>query len=115
MADNLVMEQRREPRFTVDQPVAVTLLGEREVRATATVKDASGRGLGLTLTHAVKLGTALKIEIEDAILLGEVVHCQPAEGGGYLIGVELHQALYTTAELRELAKEFVGELPTPVA
>jgi hypothetical protein len=45
-------------------------------------------------------GTALKIEVDDCLFLGEVIYCREDEASFY-VGVELEQALYG---LRELAR-----------
>jgi PilZ domain len=102
------MEQRREPRFEADQAVAVTLLGETELKHSARVKNASGRGLALEMCSPVAPGTALKIEFDDAVVLGEAVYCRGAKGQ-HLVGVELDQMLCGLTELGRKLQEFTGE------
>src|SRR5437763_1917436 len=80
------MEQRREPRFELDQAVTVTILGDPEVLRTAKVKNRSGRGLGLEMAYPVGIGDALKIEFKDSILLGEVMYCR-GDHGSYYVGL----------------------------
>jgi hypothetical protein len=99
------MEQRREPRFETDQPVEITVLGDLEVRLAARVRNASGRGLALETTEAVAPGTALRIDLDDAVVLGEAVYCRPGSGT-HLIGVELDQVLCGLAELGRRLQEF---------
>jgi hypothetical protein len=112
------MEQRREPRFEIDQPVAVTLLGGREIPLRARVKNASGRGVALEVDAPVSPGTALKIVLDDAVVLGEAVYCRKS-GSSHLIGVELDQMLCGLAELGRKLQEFAvdeseRQLPYPV-
>ena len=102
------MDQRRERRFSTDQPVAVTVLGDCETRHTATVKNASSRGMALEMTAPVAPGTALKIEFEDAVVLGEAVFCRSGPDS-HLVGVELDQVLCGLAELSRRLREFAGE------
>ncbi len=102
-ADTLFMEQRRETRMVKDQSVKLTILGNPDICRTAKVKNTSGRGLGLEMAFPVGIGCALKIELEDAILLGEAMYCR-GENGAYYIGVELLQAL---CGLRELSRAFL--------
>ncbi len=102
------MEQRREPRFTTDQPVTVTVLGPCEQRHEAKVKNASGRGLALEMPEAVAPGTALKIELDDSVVLGEAVYCR-REPESHLIGVELDQVLCGLTELGRKLQEFATE------
>jgi hypothetical protein len=90
----------------VDQPVAVTIYGRPDLQLTATVRSASALGLGLEMSTPTTPGTALKIRLDDAILLGEIVHCRPVEGGGYMVGVRLEQALNGLAELARALEAF---------
>jgi len=102
------MDQRREPRFVLDQCVTVTILGGSGTRFKARVKNAAGRGLGLEMSHPVGIGSALKIEIEDSILLGESMYCR-SENGAYFVGVELEQGLFGLGALHRILQAFAGE------
>ena len=79
----------------------------------AVVKNASGCGLGLGMQSAIRSGAAVKIEVEDTILLGEAVYCRQ-EQHYFLVGVVLKQALYGSADLARLADEFFEEVNAPV-
>jgi hypothetical protein len=92
------MDQRREPRFQADQPVVVTILTEPPVRMAARVKNASGRGLGLVSPQPIPSGAAIRIEIDDAVVLGESIYCR-SQQGSHLVGVELDQVLVGLTEL----------------
>jgi hypothetical protein len=102
------MEQRREPRFVADQPISVTVMGQCDARYVGIVKNASGRGLGLELPVCVPPGTALKIELDNSMILGEAVFCRP-QNGAYFVGVELREALRGLSELAEIVKGFSEE------
>jgi hypothetical protein len=102
------MEQRREPRFQADQPVVVTVLSDPEVRLDARVQNASGRGLGLVTAIPVEPGAAIRIEIDDSIVLGEAIYCR-AESGSHFIGVELDQVLVGLTELGRILEGFSPE------
>jgi hypothetical protein len=111
------MNQRREPRFPVDRPIAVTVFGPPDTRVEARIRNAAGRGLGLELAAPLATGTALKIDLEDSILLGEVIYCRVQEGGWY-VGVELVHALNGLVELASIMRGFVdapsrAEQPRP--
>jgi len=99
------MDQRREPRFVVNQIVTATVLGPYPRTETATVQNASGRGVALVLKAPVEVGAPLKIEFGDAMALGEAVHCH-SMAQGYLIGIALDQALYGLSELGKKLLEF---------
>jgi len=102
------MKQRLEARIPADRSVAVTLLGDIDTPLKALVKDISARGIGLQLEHAVSVGTALKIELDDAFVLGEVVYCRP-DGASFTVGVHLEQALTGLAELRRTMEALAGD------
>lgn len=92
------MDNRCEPRFTADQNISITVLSACPSRMNARVRNASGRGLGLLLPAAIPPGTAIRIDLDDAIILGEVIYCC-ADGDGYFMGIHLEQMLRDLADL----------------
>jgi len=74
----------------------------------ALIRNASGRGVGLELNSPLATGTALKIALEDAILLGEVIYCELRDGKWYT-GVEVEHALCGLAELAAVLRDFTAE------
>jgi hypothetical protein len=104
------MEQRREPRFEADRPVTVTVLTEPPTRLEARVQNASGRGLGLLIPEAVDPGAAIRIEIDDSMVLGEAIYCRH-ERDGHFIGVELDQVLVGLTELGRNLAAFSSGVP----
>jgi hypothetical protein len=106
--DKRSMNQRLEARISADRSVAVTLLGDIDTPLKARVKDISGSGIGLELEQAVTAGTALKIELDDALVLGEVVYCR-RDGVSFTVGVRLEQELTGLAELRRTVEAFAGD------
>ena len=100
------MNQRRELRIEIDQSVRVTIFGEPDIQLPARIKNVSPRGVGLELQGPVAVGAALKIELDDALLLGEVIYCREDEAS-YYVGVELEHSL---CGLRDLA-EALGACP----
>jgi hypothetical protein len=103
------MEQRRESRFRADQPVVVTVLSESEVRLEARVRNASGRGLGIVTAVPLPPGAAIRIEMDDAMVLGEAIYCR-SDREGYFIGVELDQVLVGLTELGRSLAAFSSEI-----
>jgi len=53
----------------------------------------------------VPAGTALKVELDDALLLGEVIYCRPDESVFY-VGVELEHALCGLGELSRMVNTY---------
>jgi hypothetical protein len=99
------MNQRREARFAVDQPVEVVVFGSPDLHLQGRIQNASGQGIGLLLTQRLATGKTLKINLVDGILLGEVIYCQ-AQGENWYLGVELEHALFGLTELAEALRGF---------
>ena len=102
------MNQRRDARFQTDQPVQITLYGTPDTQVTGRVKNVSGRGVGIETEGRIAIGAALKVALEDAILLGEVIYCRD-QGGSYYIGIELEHALFGLADLAAAVSSFSEE------
>ena len=102
------MEQRCEPRFSANQSILLTILGENECQVPARIKNISGRGLGLEVSVAVQPGAALKIEAPDAIYLAEAVFCRK-DPHSYFVGAALEQMLSGLAELGRILQQFQDE------
>ena len=63
-----------------------------------------GRRLIARVGERLTEGTALRIDCEDAFLLGEVLGCWQ-ERGAIFVALELHHALTRLAELAEMRNE----------
>jgi hypothetical protein len=55
----------------------------------------------LLLSGRVSPGDAVKIDIDDDLLLGEICYCE-TQGADFIVGVELDQALAGLSELARL-------------
>jgi hypothetical protein len=105
------MDKRREPRFAAEQRVTIVTLGERQFRQMAVIRNASGTGLGLFVKTEIPAGSVLRIELEDAIILGEAMYSRPMEDGQF-VGVQLEQVLRGLGELHRRFGEFREEVET---
>jgi hypothetical protein len=99
------MEQRRETRVDGDQPAWITIYGKVDKRSPGRIRNISGRGMGMEVGEPVGTGSALKIEVGDVMLLGEVIYCR-RDGQGYYIGIELDQAVHSLVVLGNSLREF---------
>jgi len=102
------MEKRREPRYSPGEPVMVSILTGEQSTHCATVKNGSGNGMALAMPVPVKPGAAVKILLDDSLLLGEAVHCSPLEGG-FLVGVHLESKLTQLSRLAQMLEKFAGD------
>lgn len=101
-------DRRREPRFSTDQPAELVLLSEGDLRLPVQVLEISGSGLRFLADRAVRADSAVRIDFNNCILLGEICYCA-ASPGGYLCGVELEQALTNVSDLMRLMTSVMGE------
>lgn len=95
------MERRSSLRVGFNQSVRVTALGGNRCQMAARALDASERGIRLLLPADLKPGDLVRIDVDDALLLGEVCYCQPGEGG-FTAGIKLDQALDRIGDLARL-------------
>jgi hypothetical protein len=104
------MERRREPRFDVDQEARVTLLGDEQVCLDARVVNMSGRGMSLLLDRPVAVNSLVRIDLKDAMLLGEVCY-SVQQGERHAIGVNLEEVISNFTELARLAEAVREQVP----
>jgi PilZ domain len=95
-------------RLNVDRPVCVTGLDACPVRCTGTVRNLSGRGMRLTVPQAIPPGTAVRVDADNVMFLGEICYCVP-EGSGYSVGLMLEHILTKLDELERLNQSLFGD------
>jgi len=66
-----------------------------------------GHRMQVKLSKWVESGSAVKVEADNTIALGEVSYCHP-EGEGYVVWVELLQTLHDVAEMSRLARALLS-------
>jgi hypothetical protein len=66
-----------------------------------------GRMMQLKLSKRADIGSAVKVETGDTMSLGEVSYCRP-EGDGYVVWVQVMQALHDVTELSRLARALLA-------
>ena len=102
------MERRNELRVALDQAVRVTCLDRNQHVLVGRAVNLSGRGIRVFLQVSLRAGEPVRIDIEDTLLLGEVCYCQP-EDDGFVVGVEIDQALGSLRDLARLNRALLGE------
>jgi hypothetical protein len=108
-----MLERRSEPRFSLHQAVTVTQLGPestllQEKGPNAKLIDLSGKGMRILVTERFPLEAAVQVELENAMILGEVRYCVQ-EPNGFMIGVEIHHSLLNLAKIAGLRRAFLRE------
>ena len=75
----------------------------------------SGKRLSLEIDEAVAVSTAISVEYEDALFLGEVVGCARSDQG-WSVQVQVEQILTGLQSLMALRAHLVGEsVPQPLS
>lgn len=102
-----MMEKRTRPRIDVNVTASVQRLGicaGGNGRAIAVqVVDASERGMRLRSPEALDAGQAVKIEMGDAMFLGEICYCASVSGrADYFLGVVTEECLTGLNSLQHL-------------
>ncbi len=109
------MERRTEDRVSANQPVNLTLLGEtpeQSRKLTASMTNFSGRGMQLYTNQSVPLDVPVRVDLRidgnDALVLGEVRYCQ-REGSRYLVGLSLEHSLLDLTSIGRLVHRLIQE------
>jgi hypothetical protein len=93
VVDIKVGEMRREPRFTVSDPVQLTLLEMPDAPSIqGEISDLSKSGLALLASSQVPIGQPVKVELADAVVMGQVRYSKPTPEG-FKTGVEIESVL----------------------
>ncbi len=106
------MERRRETRFSVNQQAQLTILNASKETMLAHLVEASGKGMRFRTLRAVPAGTAVKVELGDALLLAEVIfsaRLPESEDEGFVTGVKIDQVLAPLSELISLHRSLLAE------
>jgi hypothetical protein len=101
------MERRREARIRADKPVELTVLGNQEASGPAQVIEFSGHGLQVVLHRPIPVSSAIKVEGEDWLMLGEVCYCRQ-EGIHFVAGLKIDQTLENLEELSRLNESLLS-------
>jgi hypothetical protein len=104
------MEQRSESRVSLSEPVIITALKNDDVNCTGRFVDLSSNGVRIKSKADLEVGSLLRLEIGEDLMVTEVRHCVPDEGeftAGLLILSRLEKS-----ELKRLLREAVtGPMP----
>jgi len=95
-----------QPHCSSGQRITVTALGEPGAELPGEVVSVSEAALHVLLDTPVDVGTAVKAECNDTLMLAEVCHCQPANGY-YAVGLKVEHSLLHTTQLARLAEKLL--------
>jgi hypothetical protein len=84
------MDRRKYTRFKTDDQVTIALLDQSARILVGKLKDFSERGLRVEVPEKLRVGALVKVELDDALLFGEVIHLQ-SQGAGFVAGFEIEE------------------------
>ena len=102
--------QRKHPRFPINTPAEITILGGDEGTMTARTADVSEGGLRLAIPVPVSIGETLRVEISDEVFVGVVRNSAPAGEIENIVGLELIHGIERD-KLKDLLDEWTVAAP----
>jgi hypothetical protein len=102
------MEKREEARIPFDQSVELTVLSDEPVSMHARISNLSGRGMRVVVDDPIPLDTAVRIDMDNSLILGEVCYCERIEGH-WAVGVEMEHSLSDLRGLCQLVSRLLQE------
>ena len=100
--------QRKHPRFPLDTPAEVTILGSDQGSIAARVADVSEAGMRLMIPSEVAIGETLRVEIAGEVFVGVVRNSAEGVNDETLAGLELIHWI-ERSKLQDLLDEFAVE------
>jgi PilZ domain len=104
------MKERSESPVEMNQPVMITALHNENATFTARFVDLSSEGMRIKLNADLEVGSLLRLEFGEDLMMTEVCHCEPDEGE-YSAGLSILSWL-EKSELKRLRYEAVAG-PSP--
>jgi hypothetical protein len=87
---------------------AVTAIDEPGASQSCPVLALEGHMMQLKSAKPLGIGSAVKVESDDTLALGEVSYCRP-DGDGFVLWVDLMQALHNVEEMTRLARALLAD------
>lgn len=100
------MEQRSESHVKLNDPVLITALKTDDAIFIARFVDLSSAGMRIKLNVDLEVGSLLRLELGDDLMMTEVSHCEPDEGE-FSAGLFILSSLQKS-ELQRLRREAVA-------
>jgi hypothetical protein len=104
-AQNEFMKTRSNSPVVRNEPVLISALQSDDAIFTARFVDLSSEGMTITLNADLKVGSLLRLEFRDNLMMTEVCHCEPDEGE-FSAGLIILSCL-EKSELKRLRREAV--------
>jgi hypothetical protein len=103
------MEQQSESRVKFNEPLLITALQSDDATCTGRFVDLSSNDMRIKSNADLEVGSLLRLEVGDDLMMTEVRDCEPDEGE-YSAGLLILSWL-EKAELKRLLREAVAGPP----
>jgi hypothetical protein len=108
LSEEIGVERKTEFCYLPDQPVRLTLLGTSQHTINAQMVKLAGRCANVKIDRAVAHGTAVRIDLNDSLLLGEVSTCV-SESDGFVAMIGIVEAIPSLSDLAKLVAAVMNE------
>src|SRR4051812_15991560 len=97
-----------EIRYQPEQIINLQILGAGAQRLPARLATLTGRNAALKLDRGIEFGAAVRIDLEDSMLLGEVCGCC-GDLNGFTVQVHVLEAIPSMSDLARLVSAVMNE------
>jgi hypothetical protein len=105
------VERTTDIQYRPDQTVPLNILGDSPEALTAQIVTLSGRRASLKVHGNIAAGTAVRIDLNDSMLLGEIAGCVSGVSG-FVAHVEVIEAIPSMSDLARLVSAVMNETRT---
>ena len=103
------MDRRIQERYPFELQVRVTEVEHPELSSSGQAYDVSQSGIGVYLPLRLTIGSAVRLNINDTVLFGFVVHSEP-DRSYFRTGIAVLQVLIGDSDLSQLLKATLKEV-----
>jgi len=107
------VERKTEIQYRPEQTVRLNILGDSPETLTAQMVTLSGRRASLNVQGNIAAGKAVRIDLNDSMLLGEIAGCVSALSG-FVAHVEVIEAIPSMSDLAKLVSAVMNESRTEI-
>ncbi len=103
------MQRKMEIRFQPDQPVRLGILSDLPQALTAFIVSLNGRNAVLRVPQAVPPGSAIRLDLDDSMLIGEISGCTVAGEEQFEVHLQIKEAIPSMSDLARLVSALMCE------
>ena len=104
----MIVQRKMEIRFQPDQPVRLSILSDVPQAITAFIISLNGRNAVLRVPQAIPAGSAIRLDLDDSMLIGEISGCAAGEEH-FEIQFHIKEAIPSMSDLARLVSALMCE------